>query len=138
LGLERIEAELPPTLRQYARRVRLHLTQVETDIARARAQARRRRTRLLREASHELGRLEAWGEARWRKLTAPYRKRAVDLLRRLERAIEPATRKKAVRKKTARKKPVRRKTVRSKAVRKKTARKKVARRKGARKAAARR
>jgi hypothetical protein len=81
--------ELPPTLRDYAKQVRGRLDRLERDLARAQVDVRKRAARLLREASHQLGRLEAEGEAGWRRLTAPYRRQLVDLLRRLEKAVEP-------------------------------------------------
>ena len=51
--------------------------------------ARRRSTRLLREATHQLGRLEAEAERRWKKLSHQARHDAARLLHRLEVAIEP-------------------------------------------------
>jgi DNA anti-recombination protein RmuC len=86
--LERLE-QLPPTLRDYARQVRQQLDRLERDLTRAQADVRRRAARLLREASHQLGRLEADGEAGWRRLAAPYRRRLVDLVNRLEKALAP-------------------------------------------------
>jgi hypothetical protein len=65
-SIARIEEELPATLRS---------------------------TRLLREASHQLGRFEAEGELRWKRLTARARRDALKLLRRLEREIGPSRRK---------------------------------------------
>jgi hypothetical protein len=67
--------------------------------------------RLLREASHELGRLEGRGEKAWQRLTVPYRRRAVAMLKKLEKAVAPAAkpRKKVARKKTAKRKVTRRK-----------------------------
>ena len=53
--------------------------------------------RLLRDASRQLGRIEARGEAGWKRLTAPYRRDAKKLLDRLERAVRPRARKKATR-----------------------------------------
>jgi len=105
--------ELPATLRDYVAQVRKRLDRLERDVARARADARKQAARLLREASHQLGRLEERGEAGWRRLTRPYRRRLVDLLRRLEKALAPPARRKAPRKKTARKKTARRKASRT-------------------------
>jgi len=82
--------ELPPTLRDYANQVRGRLDRLERELTRAQVDVRKRAARLLREASHQLGRLEAEGEAGWRRLTAPYRRQLIDLLRRLEKAVEPA------------------------------------------------
>jgi hypothetical protein len=81
--------ELPPTLRDYARQVRSRLDGLERQLTRASVDVRRRTARLLREASHQLGRLEAEGEAGWRRLATPYRRQLVDLLRRLEKAVAP-------------------------------------------------
>lgn len=81
--------ELPPTLRAYARQVAPRLDALERELLRASVDVRRRAARLLREASQQLGRLEAKGEAGWRRLAAPYRRQLVDLLRRLERAVAP-------------------------------------------------
>jgi hypothetical protein len=63
------------------------LGELEARIEKAGTAYRRRWTRLLREASHQLGRFEAEGELRWRRLTARARRDAVQLLRRLEREI---------------------------------------------------
>ncbi|MEB2346648.1 MAG: hypothetical protein OZ948_18125 [Deltaproteobacteria bacterium] len=82
--------ELPPTLSAFARQVAPRLDALERELARASVDVRRRAARLLREASQQLGRLEAKGEAGWRRLAAPYRRQLVDLLRRLERALAPA------------------------------------------------
>jgi len=87
--VQRIEEELPPELRQYAKRMRQGLSRLEKQLASAQEGARRRWAHLLREASHQLGRIEALGEREWRKRTTQARRDAVKLLRRLEKAIEP-------------------------------------------------
>ena len=46
----------------------------ERELDRAEARYRKTFTRLLREGSHELGRIEALGERRWRQLTNPARR----------------------------------------------------------------
>jgi hypothetical protein len=97
-----LEFELPETLRDYASQLRKRLDRLEAELARARAGMRRRAVRLLREASQQLGRLEAEGEAGWRRLAEPYRRELVALLRRLERALAPP---RAARKRPARKAP---------------------------------
>jgi hypothetical protein len=81
--------DLPPTLRDYANQVSGRLDGLERELTRASVDVRRRAARLLREASHQLGRLEAEGEAGWRRLAAPYRSQLLDLLRRLEKALAP-------------------------------------------------
>ena len=100
----RIEAELPVNLRDYVREVEAQLNHLEKRIEEAGSSARKRATRLLREASKQLGSLEERGEAAWGRLTAPYRKEAVALLDRLEAAIAPPATPPKPRRKRARKK----------------------------------
>ena len=100
-SLARIESELPATLAQFSRRVQAELTRLEKQISRAGTRYRASWTRLLREASHRIGRFEAEGEARWKHLTARARADALKLLRRLEREIEPRRPKRAARRKPA-------------------------------------
>lgn len=89
-SLARMEEELPRTLAQFSRRVQARLGDLEKRLQKAGAVYRRRGTRLLREASHQLGRFEAEGELRWRRLTARARRDALQVLRRLERELGPA------------------------------------------------
>jgi hypothetical protein len=101
-AFQRFEAELPPDLRGYSRRVRRGLTKLEREIETAQKDARRRWARLLRDVSHQLGSIEAAGEKRWRERTLKARREAVKLLQRLEKAIQPPTprKKKATARKT--------------------------------------
>jgi hypothetical protein len=99
--LERLERQLPPTLREFAADLRKRLDRLERDATKAQVEVRRRAARLLREASVQLGRLEVGGEAAWRKLGATYQKELVALLHRLEKAVTPARPKR----RPARKKP---------------------------------
>ena len=99
--VQRIQDELPPELRAYAKRVQQGLSRLEKQIETAQRDARKRFTRLLRDVSHQLGGIEAEGERQWRKRTARARHEAVKLLRRLEQTLE--TTKKKV--KAARPKP---------------------------------
>jgi hypothetical protein len=69
--------------------VRARLRQLEARIGKAGALYRARWARLLRDASHQLGRFEAEGEARWRRLTALARRDAVKILKRLEKEVAP-------------------------------------------------
>jgi hypothetical protein len=93
-ALARLEQELPTNLRDFSRRVRRGLRGLEKEIGSARREA----ARLLRDASHALGRFEAEGDRRWRKLAAPPRREALRLLRRLERALEAPKPRKVTRK----------------------------------------
>ena len=97
----RVLLELPRELQDFSRRVRRGLVRLEHRIETAQRGARRRFTRLLREVSHQLGRLEAEGERRWKQQTYPARREAVKLLKRLEKAIEPPRSRPARKKKAA-------------------------------------
>jgi len=100
-ALEQLEADLPPNLRDFSRRVRRGLVQLEKRIEKDGRDARRRGVRMLREASHQLGQLEAQGEREWKRQTQRARRAAVSLLRRLERAIQPPRKKRPRKKRTA-------------------------------------
>jgi len=101
-ALARLEQDLPDNLKDFSRRVRRGLAELEREIERAQANPRREAARLLREASHALGRLEADGERRWRKLAGPARREALRLLHRLEGVLAAPKRRKARRKATRR------------------------------------
>jgi hypothetical protein len=126
-ALIQLEAELPPTLRDFSRRVRRGLARLEKRIEKDRADARRRGMRMLREASHRLGHFEAQGEREWRRQSLRARRATVQLLRRLERAVEPTPKKKSRKKTTAGKATKRKATPRKTAPRKATPRKATAR-----------
>jgi len=98
VALARLEKELPANLKDFSRRARRGLAALEKEIARAQANPRREAARLLREASHALGSLEAEGERRWRKLAGPARRRALRLLHRLEATFAVPRRPRATRK----------------------------------------
>lgn len=91
-GLQRLEDELPATLAEFSKRVQRGLGSLERRIDRVELRTRRQAARLLREASHQLGRYEAEGERRWKRLTGQARRDALRLLHRLEKALEPARR----------------------------------------------
>jgi hypothetical protein len=100
-ALTRLEDKLPASLRDYAKRVNKQLNALERDVERAIPQARRRTARLIREASHKLGAIEARGEKAWRGRADHMTRDAQKLLRRLEKAVAPAPRKRAAKKKGA-------------------------------------
>jgi len=89
-ALDRLERELPTTLRDFSRRIRGGLGKLEGEIDRAQAKYRRRGVRLLREGSHRLGALEARGERGWRDLSERARKEILSVLHRIEHAVENA------------------------------------------------
>jgi len=99
--LGRLEDELPATLKQFSRRVRRGLESLERRIDSAEVRSRREIARLLREASHQLGRFEAEGDRHWRRLTARARRDALQILHRIERALEGTARKAAPSKRKA-------------------------------------
>ena len=101
-GIEKLSKDVPSTLNEYSRRVVAQLSKLERRIHGAQTAYRRRGTRVLREASRELGRLEARGERNWRKLNTRARRQALKTLRQIERLIEPAPRKKTKRPSAAR------------------------------------
>jgi hypothetical protein len=87
--LARLQGELPPTLRAFSQRMSRSLSGLEKKIEQEGRIARRRGTRMLRQASHRLGQLEAQGEREWRRQSLRARHAAVRLLRQLERSLEP-------------------------------------------------
>jgi len=103
-AIQRIESELPKELRDFSRQVRRDLTQLEKQIEGARKDVRRGMTRVLRDVSHQLGRFEAEGERRWKKLTTQARRDAVKALKKLEKTVEPPKKKRKT--KTTRRKKV--------------------------------
>jgi hypothetical protein len=87
-ALKQMQSELPATLDQFSKRVRMGLTRLERTVEKAEVRYRRQAARMLRDASHRLGRFEAEGERRWKKLTSEARREALSLLRRMERTLE--------------------------------------------------
>ena len=87
--VERLSEDLPSTLDEYSSRMHKQLTLLEREVERAEARARREIARVLRQASHRLGRFEAEGEKQWNRLTAQARREALGLLRQLEKRLTP-------------------------------------------------
>jgi len=87
--VERLSENLPSTLDEYSSRMHKQLTLLEREVERAEARARREIARVLRQASHRLGRFEAEGEKQWNRLTAQARREALSLLRQLEKRLTP-------------------------------------------------
>ncbi len=92
--LARLQEDLlPPTLAQFSKHMQTRLRRLERRLGRAEeSRYLRRWVGLLREASHQLGHLEAAGEKRFRRLTTQARRDARKLLRRLDKALEPSPR----------------------------------------------
>jgi hypothetical protein len=93
--LTRIEDELPPNLRDYAKQVHKQMNALERDLERAVPKARRGIARLIREASRNLGAAEARGEKAWQKRAAHLTRDSQKLMRKLERAVAPKPRRRA-------------------------------------------
>ena len=91
-------------MQEYVDDVQLYLTKLEKQIEKAQASTRRNATRLLREASHQVGVIETRGQKAWARLTTKYRLEAVEMLQRLETAIAPPESKQKRQRKTRSKK----------------------------------
>jgi hypothetical protein len=87
-AVSKLKADLPPTLAEFTRKVQAGLTRMQKQIEGS--PASKDFLRLLREVSHRLGKLEAEGEKRFRKLAGQARRDALSLLKRVEKALEPA------------------------------------------------
>jgi adenylate kinase/ribonuclease R len=86
-----LKLELPATLDKYSSQVRGDLTRLEKQIETARKDMRRRWTRIVRDVSHLLGRLEAEGGKRFRDLTKQAENEAHRALKRLRTAVNQQT-----------------------------------------------
>jgi len=86
-ALKRVQTELPATLKEFGRHVRSRLGKLERTVEKAEVRYRREAAKVLRQASHQLGRFEAEGGRRWKKLTAQARREALTVLRRMEKAL---------------------------------------------------
>jgi len=79
-------AELPKSLKALSRQLRRDLNAVEKQIETARKETRRSLTRVVRDASHHLGTLEARGQKEWRKMSSRARLEVERTLERVKRA----------------------------------------------------
>ena len=100
--LARIEHELPERLEEFLKRAQRRLDELEHDVYRAGNKVRREGIRVLREVSHELGKIEQRGEVEWRRLRTRYGREAVKVLQRIEKAVAPPARKTVAKKHIAR------------------------------------
>jgi hypothetical protein len=67
--IDLVGSELPKSLKAFARQLRRDLTAIEKLIENAGKDARKSLARVVRDASHQLGKLEARGEKEWRALS---------------------------------------------------------------------
>ncbi len=79
-------AELPKSLKALSRQLRRDLNAIEKQIETAGKETRRSLTRIVRDASHHLGTLEARGQKEWRKMSARARSEVERTLKRVKRA----------------------------------------------------
>lgn len=93
------QAALPPSLKEFSRKVRGDLTRLEKQIETASRDAVRHCAHVLRNVSQLLGRLEAAGETEWLRSNEA-RLEAVRALRELEGTIQPPKGKRPARKTT--------------------------------------
>jgi hypothetical protein len=97
------EAGVPASLKELSRKLGRELTLLEKQIETTSHDAVRHCTRVLRNVSHLLGRLEAAGEAEWRRSNEA-RREAIRAVRELEGIIEPPKGERPAPKKTRRRK----------------------------------
>ena len=67
--IDLVGSELPKSLKAFGRQLRRDLNAIEKQIEIARKDARRSLARVVRDASHQLGVLEARGQREWRSLS---------------------------------------------------------------------
>ena len=80
--------ELPKSLKALSRQLRRDLNAIEKQIETARKETRRSLTRVVRDASHHLGTLEARGQQEWRKMSSRARGEVERTLKRVKRATQ--------------------------------------------------
>jgi hypothetical protein len=80
--------ELPKSLKALSRQLRRDLNAIEKQIETAQKETRRSLTRIVRDASHHLGTLEARGQREWRKMSARARSEVERTLKRVKRATQ--------------------------------------------------
>ena len=81
-------AELPNSLKALSRQLRRDLNAIEKQIETAGKETRRSLTRVVRDASHHLGSLEARGQKEWRKMSTRARGEVERTLKRVKRATQ--------------------------------------------------
>ncbi|MCP5042201.1 MAG: hypothetical protein GY944_14340 [bacterium] len=77
--------ELPRSLKAFGKQLRRDLTAVEKQIEVAGKDTRRSLARIVRDASHQLGTLEARGEREWRKLSRNAKKDVERVVKRVQK-----------------------------------------------------
>jgi hypothetical protein len=80
--------ELPNSLKALSHQLRRDLNAIEKQIETAGKETRRSLTRVVRDASHHLGTLEARGQKEWRKMSTRARSEVESTLERVKRATQ--------------------------------------------------
>ncbi len=80
--------ELPKSLKALSRQVRRDLNAIEKQIGTARVGTRRSLTRIMRDASHQLGALEARGQKEWRAMSTRARNEVERTVERVRKAAK--------------------------------------------------
>jgi hypothetical protein len=84
-GIDFVGAELPKSLKAFGRQLRRDLTALEKQIEIARKDTRRSLARIVRDASHQLGVLEARGEREWRSLSRSAKRDVERIVKRVQK-----------------------------------------------------
>lgn len=85
---ELLGEEFPKSLKALSSQVRRDLNAIEKQIETARVGTRRSLTRIVRDASHQLGSLEAHGQKEWRAMSARARNEVQRTVQRVRRAAK--------------------------------------------------
>ena len=85
-AIELIGDELPKSLKAFGRQLRRDLAAIENQIEVAGKYTRRSLSRVVRDASHQLGSLEARGEREWRSLSRNAKRDVDRVMKRVRKA----------------------------------------------------
>ena len=85
-GSELVGVELPRSLKAFGRQLRRDLTAIEKHIEIAGKDTRRSLARIVRDASHQLGALEARGEREWRSRSRAAQRDIERIVKRVRKA----------------------------------------------------
>jgi len=80
--------QLPKSLKAFGRQLRRDLTSIEKQIEVCGKDTRRSLARIVRDASHQLGTLEARGEREWRSLSRNAKRDVEKVIKRVQKAAK--------------------------------------------------
>jgi len=89
-GAKALAGNLPKSLSAFSREFKRDLNAIEKEIESAGRDARRGLTRVMRDASHQLGVLEARGQKEWRKISKKVQSEIERTVKRVKRAAKKA------------------------------------------------